>query len=219
LAFGREEIRALYVKRACNYDLTANLYSLIGFRETAYRRLAEGALRLNPGDTVVELCCGTGLNFPLLQERVGPEGRIIGVDLTADMLDRARRKMEENGWSNVELMQSDAADYCFPVGVDGIISTFALTLVPEFDRIIRDGCRALKPGGRWVVLDLKMPSGWTAGLAPMFIFLTRPFGVTKDLAERHPWESMQKYLNDVKVEDFYLGFAYISSGTRGKKCS
>jgi demethylmenaquinone methyltransferase/2-methoxy-6-polyprenyl-1,4-benzoquinol methylase len=215
LALGREEIRALYRKRAENYDLTANLYYLIGFRERAFRKKAVRALDLGRGDTVVEVCCGTGLNFPLLQKRVGPEGRIIGVDLTEDMLAKARRRVEEKGWRNVELVKSDAALYEFPDGVDGIISTFAITLVPEYDSVILNGCRALKPGKRLAVLDLKMASGLASKLAPLLVLLTRPFGVTRDLEERRPWESVGRYMEDVSVEKLYLGFAYIAVGTRG----
>ncbi len=83
----------IYRKRAKHYDVSANLYYLIGFREYAYRRKAVAALKLQPGDTVVEIGCGTGLNFPLLQQAVGPEGRLIGVDLTDSMLEQARQRV------------------------------------------------------------------------------------------------------------------------------
>jgi ubiquinone/menaquinone biosynthesis C-methylase UbiE len=105
----KAEVADLYRKRAKRYDFTANLYYLIGLREWAYRKQAVEALNLQRGDTVVEIGCGTGLNFSLLRQAIGPEGRIIGVDLTAAMLDQARQRVAENGWSNVELVQSDAA--------------------------------------------------------------------------------------------------------------
>jgi len=74
----REEVLGVYRKRARSYDLTANVYYLLGFREWAYRRRAIEALGLRRGDTVVEIGCGTGLNFGLLEERIGSEGRLIG---------------------------------------------------------------------------------------------------------------------------------------------
>ena len=123
----KEEVVDIYRKRAKRYDFTANLYRLIGFREPAYRRMAVKALSLHPGDTVVEIGCGTGLNFQLLRQAVGSSGKIIGVDLTDAMLAQARKRVEDEGWSNVELVQSDAAQYEFPNGVDGIISTFNIT--------------------------------------------------------------------------------------------
>jgi demethylmenaquinone methyltransferase/2-methoxy-6-polyprenyl-1,4-benzoquinol methylase len=70
----KQKLIDLYRKRAENYDFTANLYYLLGYREYAHRRRAINALQLRPGHTVVELCCGTGINFPVLQEKVGPDG-------------------------------------------------------------------------------------------------------------------------------------------------
>lgn len=209
----RHELRALYRKRAKRYDFTSNLYYLVGFRTWAFRKKAVAALRLQPGDTVVEIGCGTGLNFSLLHDAVAPRGKIIGVDMTAAMLDRARRRMVEHHWTNVELVQSDAASYEFPPGAGGVISTFALTYVPEFDDVIRRGAAALSQGKRWVVADLKLPTSWIRHLAPLSLPFLRPFGVTLDVADRHPWESMPKYLEDVTVAEFFFGSAYIATGT------
>jgi len=96
--------------------------------EGSNRKRAIHSLALNQGDTVVDLGCGTGLNFCLLQEQVGPRGRIIGVDLTDAMLDQANTRIAAQDWSNVELVKSDVAGYVFPASVNGILSTFALTL-------------------------------------------------------------------------------------------
>lgn len=210
----RENVVNLYRRRAKHYDFTANLYYLIGFREWTYRKKAVKALNLQRSDTVVEIGCGTGLNFSLLRQAIGLEGKIIGVDLTDAMLAQARKRVEENGWSNVELINSDATSFQFPTGVDGIISTFAITLVPEFDKVIQNGCKALSPGKRWIVLDLKLPPNRLSWLAPFFLF--RPFGVTKELATRHPWESINKYLKNTSLTELYMGFAYIAAGERGE---
>ena len=105
---------SLYRKRAKRYDWTTLCLYLAGFRHWAYRKRAIQSLALNQGDTVVDLGCGTGLNFSLLQEQVGPRGRIIGVDLTDAMLDEANARIAAHGWSNVELVKSDAAGLCFP---------------------------------------------------------------------------------------------------------
>ncbi len=204
----------LYRKRAKRYDFTANLYYLIGFRLQAYQKKAVQALNLQRGDTVVEIGCGTGLNFPLLRQTVGPEGKIIGTDITDAMLAQARKRVEENSWSNVELWQSDAASFQFPSGVGGIISTFAITLSPDFDEIIQNGSKALSPGGCWVILDFKLPSSWLSRLAPFLVFLTRPFGVSMELATRHPWESINRHLNNTSLTELYGGFVYIATGER-----
>ena len=208
----REEVLGVYRKRARHYDLTANSYYLLGFREWAYRKRAIAALGLRAGDTVVEIGCGTGLNFGLLEERIGPEGRLIGVDLTDAMLAGARTRIEANGWRNIELVESPAASFRFPPEVDGILSTFALTLEPDFDRVVEEGAKALKPGRRWVILDLKLPSNWLRHLTPALIALVRPFAVSAEVAKRRPCASLQRQLKNVTVQELYCGIAYIAVG-------
>lgn len=208
----KDELIALYRQRARNYDLTANFYYLIGFREWAYRRLAVGALELAPGDTVVELGCGTGLNFAMLRGAVGDAGTVIGVDMNDAMLARARERVRRRGWPNVELVQSDAARFAFPDGTRGVISTFAITLVPEFDEVIRAGVEALAPGGRFAILDFKRPDWPPLWLVQAMVAITAPFGVTLEMAERHPWESLERHSDRFRLEELYLGFAYVAVG-------
>jgi demethylmenaquinone methyltransferase/2-methoxy-6-polyprenyl-1,4-benzoquinol methylase len=160
LPLGRDEVIEVYRRRAPRYDRTSHLYWLIGYPVDRYRREGVDALRLRPGDTVVELGCGTGHNLPLLREAVGPEGRVVGVDLTDAMLARARRRVERARWHNIELVQSDAATFAWPARVDGVLSTYALTIVPEFDDVVRRAAAALGPRKRMVVVDLKAPEGW-----------------------------------------------------------
>jgi demethylmenaquinone methyltransferase/2-methoxy-6-polyprenyl-1,4-benzoquinol methylase len=214
--FSRDELIDIYRKRAKHYDLYDKFFQLIGF---PHRKRAIQALNLQRGDTVVEIGCGTGLNFPLLQEAIGPQGMIIGVDLTDAMLDQARQRVQAHSWRNVRLVHSDAATFTFPADVAGIISTFALTLVPEFDRVILNGCRALKPGKRWAITDLKMPSNalLVKLVVPLLeVTLLRPFGGTVEMANRHPWESMQKYLQNVEMSEYWGGMIYIAVGERGE---
>lgn len=212
MALDKQQLRRLYRRRAPRYDFTANLYYLLGFREWAYRKRAVRALALDEGDTVVEIGCGTGLNLSLLRRAVGPGGRIIGVDMTEAMLDRAAERIERHEWRNVELVHSDAATYEFPADLAGILSTFALTLVPEYDAVIRRGAEALRPGGRWAILDLRIPDGWSARLLPFLLPLFRPFGVTRDLADRRLWESLQSHLDPVEMTAGYFGYVYLAVG-------
>jgi demethylmenaquinone methyltransferase/2-methoxy-6-polyprenyl-1,4-benzoquinol methylase len=215
MALSKEKMAGLYRRRAEWYDVSANAYYLIGFRESAYRGKAVQALQLHPGDTVVEIGCGTGLNFDLLQQRIGPRGQIVGVDLTPEMLSKARERVKRKSWSNVRLVQSDAAAFTFPRPVDGVISTFALTLVPEYDRVIEHAAAALSQGKRMVILDFKLPN-WPAWLIDLFVVLTTPFGVTLDLGVRHLWESVDRHLKTVVFKELYFGGAYICAGQAGQ---
>jgi hypothetical protein len=83
------------------------------------------------------------------------------------------------------------------------------------EKCIENGARALVPGGRWVILDLKRPEGWPMFLARFGAWITGPFGVTLEMADRHPWESIERYLEHPHYEDLYGGFAYLSAGQAG----
>jgi len=208
----KKEIQELYKKRAKSYDLATRLYPLVGVRLDWYRRLAVEALSLQLGDTVVDLGCGTGSNFSYLQQSVGKGGHIIGVDLSEEMLDQARRRIASNGWQNVELVRADMAHYSFPNSVAAVLSTFAITLVPEYDKVICRGAAALRPGGHLAVLDIKKPDNWPEWLIRFAAWLNKPYGVSLDLAVRHPWESVGRYLCPVMFREFYFGAIYLSVG-------
>src|ERR1700727_152289 len=171
----REHLIETYRKKAKHYDVTSRLYPAPGYPQRAQRLRAVQALALRTGDTVIDLACGTGLNFPLLQQAVGPGGRIVGVDLTDAMLARAQDRVKANGWSNVSLVQADAAGFDFPAEIDAILSTYALTQVPECAEVIAHGTAALAAGGRWAVLDLKVPGRTPGGLAQLGTATRRPF--------------------------------------------
>lgn len=214
MALSKNAVRELYRKRAGNYDVTANLYYFIGFREMKYRKMAISQLRLKPGDTAIEIGCGTGLNFKYVQQFIGDTGQIIGVDFTDAMLEQAQLRVEKNEWGNIRLMQCDAAEYAFPAKVNGVFSTFALTLVPEYQAVIERASSALVDGGRFVLLDFKKPEQWPLWVVKFGVAITKPFGVTLDLAARKPWEVMKSYFPNVTVTDLYGGFFYIAVGEK-----
>jgi demethylmenaquinone methyltransferase/2-methoxy-6-polyprenyl-1,4-benzoquinol methylase len=209
----QEEIQAIYQRHARRYDLYVRLYGLLGFRYNAYRLRAIKLLHLNRADSVVDLGCGTGLNFHLLEEQIGVEGRLMGVDLSSEMLACAEERAHRAGWTNVELVQSDMASYDFPELVNGVLSTGALGYVPEFDQVIERASRALVPGGRLVIWDLKQPERWPSWLLKLFfVWLGRPFGVTPDYVANRPWESVERHFEETTFEQLYWGGVYISSG-------
>ena len=214
----KEHIIRTYRKRAANYDFTANLYCLFGYRELAYRKMAVKALRLQPGDIVLELACGTGINFPLYQRYIGPEGRIIGVDITDAMLEQAQKRVTNQGWKNVILFQHDAAAYKTPLPVNAVISTYALSLFPVPEKVIKNIVDTLLPNGRFVLLELQIPSFWPAWLTTTAVNLMKPFAVTDEWVNYRPWEiirqTTKKLFNDVKVSEQFFGLTYIISGEK-----
>ena len=216
---GAERLIAVYRRKAAHYDVTSRLYPVPGYPQRSQRLRAVRALGLRPGATVVEIACGTGLNFPLLEDAIGPGGRLIGVDLTDAMLERARRRVAEHGWRNVELVQADAAAFAFPAGVDAILSTYALTQVPECGTVVAHGAEALVPGGRWAVLDLKTPDRTPAWLARLGVAAVGRSASLDEWMRRRPWEAiraaMRAGLDDAAWEELCFGTAFLAAGEAG----
>ena len=216
----RDRLIEIYRKKAKNYDITSRLYPLPGYPHRALRLRAVQALGLRAGDSVIDIACGTGLNFPLLEKVVGPGGRIIGVDLTDAMLAQAQDRIETNGWSNIRLVQSEAAAFDFSAEVDAILSTYALSQVPECADVIAHGAAALSGGGRWVVLDLKVPGNTPGWLAKLGTAIVRPFASIDEWIMRRPWEAirtaMQEELADLSWTELFFGTAFLAAGSRGR---
>ena len=217
----REHLIEIYRKKAKHYDIVSQFYPVPGYPQRAQRLQAVQALGLRPGGTVVDIACGTGLNFSLIEQAIGPDGRIVGVDLTDAMLAQAEHRIANNGWRNISLVQADAAEFAFPTEVDAILSTYALSHVPECGDVIARGAAALLPGGRWVVLDLKAPDNPPRWLAQLAVALGRPFGSVDEWIERRPWEgirtAMQDALADLSWSEFCFGTAFLAAGCRSSR--
>ena len=215
----RQHLIETYRKKAKHYDITSRLYPAPGYPQRGQRLRAVSALGLRPGDSVVDIACGTGLNFSLIEQAIGPGGRLIGVDLTDAMLAQAQRRIETKGWSNVRLVHADAVEFEFPTEVDAILSTYALSHVPECAEVIAHGAAALSAGGRWVVLDLKVPDNAPRWLAQLGIALGRPFGSIDEWVSRRPWErvraAMEDRLADLSWTELCFGTAFLAAGSRG----
>jgi demethylmenaquinone methyltransferase/2-methoxy-6-polyprenyl-1,4-benzoquinol methylase len=215
----REDLIETYRKKAKHYDITSRFYPAPGYPQRAHRLRAVQALGLRPGDRVIDIACGTGLNFPLLEEVIGPDGRIVGVDVTDAMLAHAQDRLEANGWTNVSLVQADAAEFDFPTEIDGILSTYALSQVPECAEVIAHGAAALSGGRHWVVLDLKLPDNTPRWLMQLGAAIVRPHASIDEWIVRRPWEAirgaMQDALADLSWTELSFGTAFLAAGSRG----
>ena len=122
--------------------------------------------RLRPGEVVVDLGCGGGLDVLLAAPRVGPRGRAIGIDMTPAMIDRARRNAAKQGATNVEFHLANIDQLPLSnASVDCVVSNCVINLAPDKRAVFREMFRILKPGGRIAVSDIALKKLLPAELA------------------------------------------------------
>jgi ubiquinone/menaquinone biosynthesis C-methylase UbiE len=176
-------------------------------------------LALKRGDRVVVFCCGTGLEFPFIRERVGPEGEILGIDWSDGMLTGANRRITRNGWTNVRAIKGDVAalpdGVVEPASYDAGICTLGLSIMSEPERAFAALQRAVKGGGTIVIDDICSFSGRKSILNPINILLWLPFGNTRRslMHSRIFAEALHSVLLDVQLKWRRGGSYYIASGT------
>ena len=193
------------------YDSIARVYAAL---EPLYlifppaRRRAVAALGLKPGDTVLEIGAGSGRNFPYLVDAVGPTGTIIGVDASPGMLAEARKLIEREGWSNVELLQQDAARLDIDRDVDGVLFSLSYSALPEPRPALARAWEHLRPSSRVVVLDMGLTQGgpWRL-LDPIGRLLVR---FAPGDAYSDPWSDLATY-GPVETKRFLFDYFYVSA--------
>lgn len=180
-----------------------------------HRLEAIDLLRLEPGQTVLDVPCGTGANFPILQDRIGPTGVIVGSDYSSGMLARARAKVTKAGWSNVKLVEADARDLTPQlVGedrVDAVICMLGLSVVPDWELVFDRMYSVLRPGGRFVIMDLYLDGRKSSGIANRYYEV-----IAHAHSRRRFWEPLEQRAVEFSTIEhpWFGGVAKIAAGTR-----
>jgi demethylmenaquinone methyltransferase/2-methoxy-6-polyprenyl-1,4-benzoquinol methylase len=178
------------------------------FLPRGLRQAATGRLSLRPGDRVLEIGCGTGRNFPYLHEAVGRTGHVYGVDLSPGMLGKARRLRDANGWGNISLIQCDAADFRSPEPLDGVFFSLSYNTMPHHLTVLRQAWRQLRPGGRLVIMDAKLPPGLAGHLIlPFSLWLMKRTMLGNPYIR--PWEDLRHFVANFDQQEFLFGSYYI----------
>ncbi len=205
---GSDKVRSLYNAIAPFYDWET---SASGFSENSrWRKSAIAAMQLARNARVLDVACGTGLNFKIIQRHLGADaGRIVGVDLSPRMLFLAQKRVERHRWTNVELVNMDMADYGPDLLFDGAICTLALEAMPDYQTVVDRIFSVLKPQGRFSMLGIK-PSSWMPHRflnAPAnWLWKTGGIDVRRDAAAY-----IREQRPGCDYEEFWGGFCYLLS--------
>jgi ubiquinone/menaquinone biosynthesis C-methylase UbiE len=176
----------------------------------AWRRAAVDRLLLREGDTVLDVACGTGINFSMLEERTGPGGRIIGIDVSPEMLNEARERTTAHGWANVSLIESPVEDARIEAEADGALFSFTHDVL-QSERALANVAAHLRPGARVAAVGAKWGGRWNLPVNAVVAAIARRYVTTFENLDR-PWQKLGSRV-DLTVESVALGGVYLASGT------
>jgi trans-aconitate methyltransferase len=183
-------------------------------RDTAafqpYRQAIAEALPLRPGQVVIDVGCGTGLCLGLLQEKVGAQGGVVGIEESPEMVAVAREHIAEEGWRNVSVVQSRAEDAEIPTAADAALFCAVHDIMQSPDAL-RNVLGDLRPGA-WVA------AGGGKWAAPLMVavnmqvrMLHAPYVRSFDGFDR-PWNHLERLIDGIHIDEVAFGGGYIATG-------
>ena len=195
------------------YDIISPLYDIGATGSGRPRREAVSQLQLDSGDVVLDIACGTGLNFPFIEAGIGPSGLLIGLDFSSGMLAKARRRAERNGWENVRLIEADARTVSGELlreqaGVDRldeVLCTLGFTVVPEWEAVFEQSYALLKPGARYAIME------WHVRQRNLFSWFLN--SVSQGDVSRRTWAPLEQNVEDYGHRTFIGGNVFVAAGT------
>lgn len=203
---GPDRGRALekYRSLASSYD------RFVTWSSRAMRRRAVELLGLKRGDAVVDVACGTGLSFELIERGIGEEGTLVGIDLSGDMLDRARERAASAGWRNVTLIEAPVEEADIQMAADAAL--FVLTHdVMRSSAALRHVLAQVRPGGRVVAAGAKLGPRWAVPTNLLVRAISRRYVTTLEGLGR-PWDRLDDLVPHLRVESLMLGGTYVAWG-------
>jgi demethylmenaquinone methyltransferase/2-methoxy-6-polyprenyl-1,4-benzoquinol methylase len=196
------------------YRHLAPLYDVSSALAGAVRNRAVAALGAARGDVVLDVGCGTGLNFPAILDRIGSSGQLVGVERSPDMIARAAERVRRSGWRNVTLIETDVADLDVDVTADAALLCLVHDVMRSRQGLERVVAR-LCPAGRIVAAGAKWAPWWAAPLNAAVVALNQPY-VESFAGFDRPWKRLEDLVPDLRVAPLweYGGAAYVATGQK-----
>ncbi len=183
-----------------------------------WKKKAYDESSLSDGDRVLVFCCGTGLDFSPILEKIGNDGRIIGVDFSSVMLAQADEQVRKEGWSNVELHEGDITKFENKLGekADAGVCTLGMSIIPEYKTAFYNLLSNVKDDGEIIIGDMQLASGWFACLNPVTVFLAKKFGGTYEGHKNslELYALIEREMTDVRKREFFFGSYYYCIGNK-----
>ncbi len=198
-----DEARRRYRSIASRYDQSIRVIAPL-------RRRVIERLELSEGDQVLDMGSGTGASFEALRTAVGPRGRVTGVELSDEMAAVARQRIQDRGWTNVEVIVGDATTAPLPGNVDGILFflTHDLTRIPAaVERAVAAG----RPGATVVALGPMTAPRWAVPVNLIVRTVARRFVTTFEGFDA-PWSHLANTVPDLRIRRILGGGFYLASG-------
>ena len=181
-------------------------------KENKLRKLAVEKLELKPGNTVLDLACGTGLNHKFLEDVIGPDGTIIAFDYSNEMLTAAKQRAKENQWNNIVFIQGDAAQLSLNTKIDGVLSTLGISAIPQHKEALKKAVDVLKDNKRISILDAQLPSGFWSIFNPLIAYVYKHWA-SWDYTKNIP-EDLRQLISNTKTKRYNGETIYITYGTK-----
>lgn len=209
-----EEVKSLYNK-AANHTLFMQLDAFFGrsTENSIYRKMAIIRLNLDTNSTVLDVACGIGYNFKIIQSYLQNRGKFVAVDISSKSLEVANGKIKKHKWANMELVNNNISDYKPNFFFDAILCTYAMEIIPDYKKAIDTIYNLLKPKGRFAMIGMMLSSEFPYRFLNLFfkpLYISGGIDINRDTITyiKSKFNKIEYY------EECYFGFCYILSAIK-----